>query len=46
LNLNALIAALAAAGYKEEEPDPYQVAQINVQSPFGTSPYASTGKYT
>jgi hypothetical protein len=46
LNLNALIAALAAAGYKEEEPDPYQVAQINVQSPFGTGPYASTGQYT
>jgi len=46
LNLNALIAALAAAGYREEEPDPYQVAQINVQSPFGTSPYASTGQYT
>ena len=46
LNLNALIAALAAAGYKEEEPEPYQLAQINVQSPFGTGPYASTGKYT
>jgi len=46
LNLNALIAALAAAGYREEEPDPYQVAQINAQSPFGTSPYASTGQYT
>lgn len=44
--LTALLAALAASGYKEEAPAPFELAKINTQSPFGASPYARTGQYT
>jgi predicted component of type VI protein secretion system len=36
MDLSALFALLGMMNQDEDKPDPYQVAQINVPSPFGT----------